>query len=1037
MGTGEFGQEEQLGMAPRVIRHVFQGIAARKQQAAFYVRAQFLEIYNEDVKDLLLPPAEQAVRWISRDQSHAGAGTGGGITLRDAGDGTIMVIGASEEPAECAEDLLELLERGMAARATSSTCANEQSSRSHAILTVIVEQHMLLTASLDSDSSAGGGGVGAGSGRGIASSDGFLSNGSGMAAASEIRTAKLHLVGLLALGNVISALGDERRRGSHVPYRESKLTRLLQDSLGGNSRTAMIACVSPADDVLEETLNTLKYANRAKNIRNKPVANSALEAELASCREQLLMAQEDLERDEVIFADKMKELQVEDLRQLLAAAQQQQQRQHHARQVAGRGGSRSSSRRPSSNGQGSRRQSESAASAAATVGDGEAVAAERVEGAESEDADERGGEEDEVLYDEELLSYISETDYAEQPGGREVLESDAALREELAEVLREKANAEEERAALERAALEQRSSFDSARAALEQQLSVLSSSIGTQQQQLEAAQAAEREARELASKWRERAQELESAIEAREAALARLRSEMEAIGSCAARSSEERDALKRQYEKRIAAIVSQVSTLQRQLQQHASTPAAKRDRQQPNAATVEMELTRLRNQQNDLRKQLSDRVSRFERDSAARLKELTSLKRAAAVAKSRMQALEEENRAQRMMLREKQREVTAAQQRLRESQRLSVSGNPGSRSVSPGGRGYMGRASGSARLSAEGLTASMTQSFRSQSVGSGGNLGARQGGHRETRAGPVRASIADAPVTVSGQARGHSQGSASDEQQGPPSQPQEPERLTPEQVGELRSWAEALLEVVAEGAAVTARCEMLASRQAELRTRRALLMREQAQLGLRAQRRRDALMSAVAACDAELAELLGRIPSPRYDTPPPSVPGTPRAEAAAAAQAESGREDAAGSGGSKNCGGGFGDGRAVLSDDWVALQQRIADVSHGKAELEGRLRGGRLLDEREQQVADALEDQLEDVDTQLSYIDGELSDRRQQLAGLHRRRQQQEARGESMSAAGLRLALAAAADAVEQRAFQVSRRQQFGVPSGLGLMGSD
>lgn len=79
--------------------------------------------------------------------------------------------------------------------------------------------------------------------------------------------------GLLALGNVISALGDERRRGSHVPYRASKLTRLLQDSLGGNSRTAMIACVSPADEVLEETLNTLKYANRARNIRNKPVVN--------------------------------------------------------------------------------------------------------------------------------------------------------------------------------------------------------------------------------------------------------------------------------------------------------------------------------------------------------------------------------------------------------------------------------------------------------------------------------------------------------------------------------------------------------------------------------------------------------------------------------------------------------------------------------------------------------------------------------------------------------------------------------------------
>ncbi|OAD81142.1 hypothetical protein PHYBLDRAFT_7430, partial [Phycomyces blakesleeanus NRRL 1555(-)] len=72
--------------------------------------------------------------------------------------------------------------------------------------------------------------------------------------------------GLLTLGNVISALGDETRRAAHVPYRDSKLTRLLQDSLGGNSQTMMMACVSPADTNFMETLNTLKYANRARNI---------------------------------------------------------------------------------------------------------------------------------------------------------------------------------------------------------------------------------------------------------------------------------------------------------------------------------------------------------------------------------------------------------------------------------------------------------------------------------------------------------------------------------------------------------------------------------------------------------------------------------------------------------------------------------------------------------------------------------------------------------------------------------------------------
>lgn len=79
--------------------------------------------------------------------------------------------------------------------------------------------------------------------------------------------------GLLALGNVISALGDESRRVSHVPYRDSKLTRLLQDSLGGNSQTLMLACASPSDSNITETLNTLKYANRARNIRNRVVVN--------------------------------------------------------------------------------------------------------------------------------------------------------------------------------------------------------------------------------------------------------------------------------------------------------------------------------------------------------------------------------------------------------------------------------------------------------------------------------------------------------------------------------------------------------------------------------------------------------------------------------------------------------------------------------------------------------------------------------------------------------------------------------------------
>lgn len=103
-------------------------------------------------------------------------------------------------------------------------------------------------------------------------------------------------LGLLALGNVISALGDENGPKTHIPYRDSKLTRLLQDSLGGNSHTLMIACVSPADNNVEETISTLRYADRARKIKNKPIVNidgkdaenAKLRREIAELRVQLI-----------------------------------------------------------------------------------------------------------------------------------------------------------------------------------------------------------------------------------------------------------------------------------------------------------------------------------------------------------------------------------------------------------------------------------------------------------------------------------------------------------------------------------------------------------------------------------------------------------------------------------------------------------------------------------------------------------------------------------------------------------------------------
>lgn len=190
------------------------------------------------------------------------------LTIRESYDGTIIIAGAKAEVAQSKETVFRYLVVGGASRATASTLMNEQSSRSHAIFTLILQQRDRVSGAcrkskfhlVD-----------------LAGSERAKRTG---AVAGRFKESISINQGLLALGNVISALSDDKKRGAgatngavHVPYRDSKLTRLLQDSLGGNSRTLMIACVSPATINFEETLNTLKYASRAKNIKNTPIVN--------------------------------------------------------------------------------------------------------------------------------------------------------------------------------------------------------------------------------------------------------------------------------------------------------------------------------------------------------------------------------------------------------------------------------------------------------------------------------------------------------------------------------------------------------------------------------------------------------------------------------------------------------------------------------------------------------------------------------------------------------------------------------------------
>lgn len=236
--------------------------------------AQFLELYNEDINDLLC--SEKAAK------TH--------IKIREDSEGGMYLMGAVTRQVNSIDDCMKQLKMGALSRTTGATQMNASSSRSHAIFTLHVKQLRVVPVDAMDDCTGS------------------------VQQEFETLTAKFHFVdlagserlkrtgatgdrakegisincGLLALGNVIAALGDKSKKAQHVPYRDSKLTRLLQDSLGGNSRTIMIACISPSDRDFVETLNTLRYANRAKNIKNRVVANQDKSSQtIAALRRQI------------------------------------------------------------------------------------------------------------------------------------------------------------------------------------------------------------------------------------------------------------------------------------------------------------------------------------------------------------------------------------------------------------------------------------------------------------------------------------------------------------------------------------------------------------------------------------------------------------------------------------------------------------------------------------------------------------------------------------------------------------------------------
>ncbi|XP_048871811.1 LOW QUALITY PROTEIN: kinesin-like protein KIF19 [Brienomyrus brachyistius] len=238
------GTDAEPGIYVRTLNDLFHAIEETSDDMEYRVSMSYLEIYNEMIRDLLNPSS-------------------GILELREDSKGEIQVAGITEVSTINAQEIMELLMKGNKQRTQEPTAANQTSSRSHAVLQVAVRQQSRCRDVLQE----------------VRFGRLFMIDLAGSERASQTRNRGQRLKegahinrSLLALGNCINAL-SERHGNKYVNYRDSKLTRLLKDSLGGNSRTVMIAHISPASMAFEESRNTLAYADRAKSIRTRVKRN--------------------------------------------------------------------------------------------------------------------------------------------------------------------------------------------------------------------------------------------------------------------------------------------------------------------------------------------------------------------------------------------------------------------------------------------------------------------------------------------------------------------------------------------------------------------------------------------------------------------------------------------------------------------------------------------------------------------------------------------------------------------------------------------
>ncbi|KAG6976613.1 hypothetical protein JG688_00001197 [Phytophthora aleatoria] len=235
------GDKDYEGIIPRVMADIFDGIQNMQADLEFIVRVSYVEIYMEKIRDLLKP-------------------TSTNLNVRESRERGVWIAGATEVCCATAEEMQSVMRLGGANRVISSTRMNSESSRSHSVFIITIEQRNTATESMKSGKLF------------LVDLAGSEKVGKTHAQGQTLKEAQHINKSLSALGSVMNAL-TSGNANTHIPYRDSKLTRLLQDSLGGNSETTLLVCASSSSFNSEETISTLRFGTRAKNIKNKPKVN--------------------------------------------------------------------------------------------------------------------------------------------------------------------------------------------------------------------------------------------------------------------------------------------------------------------------------------------------------------------------------------------------------------------------------------------------------------------------------------------------------------------------------------------------------------------------------------------------------------------------------------------------------------------------------------------------------------------------------------------------------------------------------------------